>query len=234
MEELDLKELVNTFWNKKVIILLLILISIVLGVIYTIGFTKPVYTSSTTLVLASANNSSNSNTSITATDISVNSKLVSTYSELIKSKNILRQVIDNLGIKVSEDTIKNNIKVTSVSNTELIKISVTNEKPEYATKIANEIAKVFAQKVKELYNIENIQVVDEAEIPEQPSNINHKKDIMMFAIIGGIISILYVCISTILDTTIKTSEELENKFKLTVLATIPVCDNSLQKKKGGK
>ena len=72
----DLKELFNTFWNKKVIIILIILISIVLGAIYTIGFTKPVYTSSTTLVLASAINSSDPNTTITATTKSPNMEVI--------------------------------------------------------------------------------------------------------------------------------------------------------------
>ena len=56
MEELDLKELFEIFWNKKAQIILIILIFIVLGIIYTMGFTTPMYTSSTTLVLAGTSN----------------------------------------------------------------------------------------------------------------------------------------------------------------------------------
>ena len=52
MEELDLKELFEIFWSKKVQIILIVLIFAVIGVIYTMGFVTPVYTSSTTLVLA--------------------------------------------------------------------------------------------------------------------------------------------------------------------------------------
>lgn len=234
MEELDLRDIFNTFWNKKVIIILLILISIVLGVIYTIGFTSPVYSSSTTLVLATSNNTTSTNTTITTTDLTLNSKLVSTYSELIKSKNIIRQVIENLNIELEEENIRKNVKVTSKSNTDVIEIKVTNSNSEYAAKIANEIAKVFIGKVKELYNIENIQIVDEAEISTTPSNINHKKDIVMFVVMGCIISMLYVIIATMMDTTIKSSDELEKRYKLTVLATIPVCENALQKRKGGR
>ena len=63
MEELDLKELFNLFWSKKAAIILIILIFMVIGVIYTIGFTIPMYSSSTTLVLAtSGNNDTNTNT----------------------------------------------------------------------------------------------------------------------------------------------------------------------------
>ena len=154
MEELDLRELFELFWNKKVPIILLVVIFMVIGVIYTVGFTTPMYSSSTTLVLASSNNQSTTNT-ITATDVTMNSKLVSTYSELVKSKNILRQVISNLGIKVDEDSLRKHVTVSSVKDTELIEITVKNENPSYSAKIANEIAKVFSEEVNEIYNINN-------------------------------------------------------------------------------
>ena len=222
MEELDLKELFRIFWNKKVEILLIILIFMVIGAIYTIGFVKPIYSSSTTLVLASSGNTNSANTnSITATDVTLNSKLVSTYSELVKSKNILRQVISNLKINVDEGTLRGNVSVKSVKDTELIEIIVNNENPMHAAQIANEIAKVFTEKVKEIYNINNIQVVDEAEKATAPSNINHSKDIVIFAFIGLVVAVAYVLIANMLDTTIKTAEDLEKGFQIPVIASIP-------------
>ena len=235
MEELDLKELFGLFWNKKVQIILIVLILIVIGIIYSYGFVTPVYTSSTTLVLATSETSGQqetADTSITTTEITLNSKLVSTYSELVKSKNVLRQVLSNLKINVDEETLRNNVQVTSVKDTELIEISVTNENASYAAKIANEIAKVFTEKVAEIYNINNVHVVDEAEIEETPSNINHIKDIVIFAFIGLVIAVIYVLIANMLDTTIKTPEEVEREFKLPVLATIPIYE--FENERGGK
>ena len=242
MEELDLKELFEIFWSKKVQTILIILIFAVIGIIYTMGFVTPVYTASTTLVLASSNSTQETTTStgttansITTSDITLNSNLVSTYSELVKSKNVLRQVISNLGINISEESLRNNVAVESVQDTELIEISVTTENPEYASKIANEIAKVFTDMVGEIYNINNVHVVDEAEIPDAPSNINHKKDVIIFAFIGAIIAVVYVLVANMLDTTIKTAEDIEKQFKLPVLASIPVYGTEMQKKrKGGK
>ena len=233
MEELDLKELFNLFWSKKAAIILIILIFMVIGVIYTIGFTIPMYSSSTTLVLAtSGNNDTNTNTTITATEITVNSKLVSTYSGLVKSKNILRQVISNLGIKVDEDNLRKNITVSSVKDTELIEITVKNENPAYSAQIANEIAKVFTEKVKEIYNIDNVQIVDEAEVSDAPSNINHKKDVVIFAFIGMVVAVCYVLVANMLDTTVKTAEDIEKGFKVPVLASIPIYETDIQKVKG--
>ena len=238
MEELDLKELFNIFWHKKIEILLIVLIFGVIGVIYTMGFVTPMYSASTTLVLASSGKNENlpdtGITTSTATEVTVNSKLVSTYSELVKSKNILRQVISNLNMKIEEDTLRKNITVSSVKDTELIQITVKNEKPSYASQIANEIAKVFTEKVKEIYKIENVQIVDEAEVPNEPSNINHKRDVAIFALIGLVVSIGYVLLLNMLDTTVKTPEDIEEGLKLPVLAVIPIYETDIQKKKGGR
>lgn len=235
MEELDLKDLFNIFWNRKIQILLIIAIFIVIGVIYSIGFVTPKYTSSTTLVLATSENkdqTSNTTNSITTTDVTLNSKLVSTYSELIKSKNVLRQVIENLGINIEEETLRKNITVNSVSDTELIEIKVTNESPEVAAKVANEIAKVFTEKVGEIYNINNVHIVDNAEVASDPSNVNFAKDVLIFAFIGLIIAVVYSLISNMLDTTVQSVEDIEKQFNIPVLVSIPLATEETVK--GGR
>ena len=234
MEELDLKELLMLFWNKKVKILLIVAIFMLIGIIYTIGFVTPVYTSSTTLLLATSGNSADKTNTITTTYITLNSKLVSTYSTLIKSKTVLRQVISNLGINISEDELEKNITVSQEKDTEIIRISVTNADATTAAKVANEVAKVFSQRVSEIYKINNVQVVDQAEVDTIPSNINHAKDIMIFACVGIVVSVMYVLIANMLDTTIKTAEEVEKEFKVPVLASIPLYNFEPVKVKGGK
>ena len=245
MEEIDLKELFEMFWNKKAQIILLILIFMVIGIIYSVGFVTPMYSSSTTLVLVgTGSNSTDPNQTttttdgITTTDITINSKLVATYSELVKSKNILGQVISNLGININEDVLRKNIQVTAVEDTELIEITVSNENPEYAAKIANETAKVFKEKIEEeIYKINNVYIVDQATVPSQPSNINYAKNIVIFAFIGAVVAAMYVLILNMLDTTVKTQEDIEASIKLPVLASIPIYDSDMQKlkkRKGGR
>ena len=77
------------------------------------------------------------------------------------------------------------------------------------------------------------QPTAETEVSNTPSNINYKKDVVIFAFIGLVISIIYVLIANMLDTTIKTAEDIEKEFKLPVLASIPVYENAIQKRKGG-
>lgn len=239
MEELELKELFQMFWNKKIYIVLITLIFIVIGIIYTIGFVTPMYSSSTTLVLAASDKTTDINkpaSTITTTDVTLNSKLVETYSVILQTNDVLREVISNLGINISEEEIKNNIAVSSVKNTEVIQISVNNENATNAAKITNEIAKVFSKKVGEIYNINNVYVLDEAEVSTEPSNINHTKDIVIFALIGIVISVMYVLVANMLDTTIKTQEDIEKAIKIPVLANIPIYNMEMEnlRKKGGR
>lgn len=239
MEELDLKELLTMFWNRRVQIRIIIIVFLILGVLYSFLYVQPDYKATTTIILAqAATNSSESDTNtITTSDLTLNQKLVSTYSELIKSKTILSEVIQNLSIDRSWGALKNNITVSAVKDTDLIQITVTDSNPETARRIAEEVASVFMVRVANgVYNINNVQVWDKAETPSSPYNVNHSKDIIIFLFIGIVVSVVYVLIANMLDTTIKNKEDVEKKLGLTVLTIIPICDfdATTKNKKGGK
>lgn len=223
MEDINVKEIFEIFWRKRIIIILILLVCLGLGYVYSKYIIIPKYKASTTLVLTKADdNQKNIETnSITTTDLTLNSKLVSTYSELIKSKNILGEVISNLKINYTEDELKKKINVSSVEDTELIQISVSENSPEQAAQIANEIANVFKNKIKEIYKINNVYIVDMAEIPEQPYNMNTIKNLSLFVFLGVVISILYIIIINMFDTTVKTPEDVEKNMGLNVLAQVP-------------
>lgn len=236
MEELDLKELFLIFWNRKLEILLIIVISLIAGIIYSYFYLQPVYKASTALILvqSSATVDEEGQTSITQTDLTLNSKLVSTYSEIMKRKSVLSKVVSNLGMPESSmASIKQNVSIKAVSDTEIIEITAKNQDPEKAALIANEIAKVFSEKIVEIYNISNIYILDRAEAETNPCNINHSKDLVIFAFIGIVISIIVCLISNMLDTTIKTEEDVEKTTGLLVLTSIP--DYNIENnRKGGK
>ena len=237
MEELDLKELFSMFWNKKAEIVFITLILMVVGIIYSYFYITPVYTAKTDLVLVQSSStvSQTGDSAITSTDLTMNSKLVSTYSELIKRNAVFGQVASNLNISDAEaEKIKNNISVNSAKDTEIIEIKVTNEDPNKAADVANEIAKVFSEKIVEIYNISNIYLLDRAQAPEKPSNVNHMKDIVIFAFIGLVIAAAYVLVANMLDNTIKTEEDIEKVTGLVVLTAIPDYETEMKNVRGGK
>lgn len=231
MEELDLKELFELFMSKIFQIILIVIITIGIGVVYTLGFVSPKYSAKTTLVLATAGESDKS---ITTTDVTLNSKLVSTYSEIVKSDSVIGVVIDNLKLSISQKALKSAVSVSAVEDADIIRITVTTGDAEESAKIANEIAKVFSEKIKELYKINNINILDQASPNYTPSNINHTKDIVIFAFVGMVIAVGYVLIVNMLDTTIKSAEDIEKGMGLPVLVSIPLIDGISNNKKGGR
>ena len=140
-------------------------------------------------------------------------------------------MIYNLEVPIEEETLRKQVKVSSVKNTELIEIVVENEEAQTAAKIANEIAKVFTEKVKEIYNINNVQIVDHAEITSQPSNINYLKSAILFTGIGIVIAVIYVIVANMIDTTIKTAEDIEKNFNVPVLSSIPMIEKLSDERK---
>ena len=231
MEELDLKKLIGIFWNKRLHIMAITIIAVVIGAIYSFYFVTPKYQSYTTLVLVKATEDGETKTkNLTASDVGLAKSLIGTYSQMVKSKSVLRPTIDNLQLNESEDTLMRKVTVTEVNDTEMLKITVKDEDPVKAMKVANEITKVFAERVSEMY-VDNVYILDEAEESITPCNVNHIKDIMIFLAIGVVIAAVYVLISNMFDTTIKDSHDIESNTDLTALVSIPFVND--EKPKGG-
>lgn len=229
MEEVNLKDLFSYFINKIGLIIITTLVVVLLGCLYALYIQKPMYQSSTTIVLVGDNENVTGNMGITSNDIALNQKLVATYREIMKSRLVLNQVINNLDLDSSYNELKNQISVTNEKDTELIRISVDNLDSRKAKEIANEIARVFSNEIVEIYSIKNVSVIDYAEEMEKPYNVNVLKQTVLSGLIGAILSCGIVFIMFYFDTTIKNTSEIEEKLGLPVLGTVP-----MNGRKGGK
>lgn len=235
MEELDLKEIFKMIWDGKRFIICVTIFFVIASLLYSYMLQTPKYHSSTTLVLTKAETKDETTSSVTTTDVAMNQKLVSTYSEIAKSKSVLGKVISNLGIaNLTEEQLRSNVKVTAIEDTEVIKITVSNENAKYAALIANEIGEVFSKKIAEMYKINNVYILDSAEVQSQPYNINHTKYAMIACIAGIFISCAIIIVRSLFDTTVKSAEEIERALKSPVIAQIPYYDENLLKKGGKK
>lgn len=218
MEDINLREVFSYFLTKLKFILIFIAIIIILGNVVTLCTRKPMYHSNTTLVLVSGKSG---NGTVTTSDIQLSKNLVSTYSEIIKSRKILSQVIDNLKLDYTVDDLASRIKVTSVENTEIIKIEVSDKSNKKAVKITDEIASVFSKEIQEIYNLKNVSVVDKAVLEKKPYNINYVKENIIYLLLGTVISCGGIFVLYCFDTSIKSSDIVEEKLGLTVLGIVP-------------
>ena len=217
MEEINLKELGNYFLSHIVIILSVITVILIVGCIYSVVIKKPLYHGTTSIVLVNQNNGN----TITNSDIQVNRNLVETYTQIIKSRKILSTVISQLGLTYSESVLANNVSVSAITDTDIIRVSVSDENNQLAADIANEIARVFMEDIKTRYNLQNVSVLDEAVAESSPCNVNIAKEIVLYILIGVVLGCAIVFVMFYFDTSIKSSTEIEEKFGLAVLGNVP-------------
>ena len=220
MEEINLKEVYTYFKFRILWILIAIVAIVVIGNIYTIITRVPMYQSNTTLVLVGE-----SKKGYSQSDSVLNQNLIGTYSQIITSRTVLSQVIDNLKLKTTTESLSKNITTSSVEDTEIIKITVNSSKRKEAAKIADEVATVFSKEVQDIYNLENVTIIDKAEVATSPYNINYVKDNIIYLMIGVVLSFGVVFVMYYFDTTIKSSEVVEEKLGLPVIGIVPKEEN---------
>ena len=224
MEEINLTDLLKYFVSKILIIILITIFCGLLGSVYALFVQKPMYKSNTTLLLANVStfdSTANASSGLSA-DITLNQKLVSTYREIMTSKRVLNQVIKKLDLKYEYSALKKMITVDAISNTEVISLTVKSENPEEAKNIANEVANTFCDEIVNIYQIQNINIIDKAEVATKPYNINLIKQVVVYLLIGFVLGCAVTFVIYYFDTTLKTKEEIEEKVGLPVLGIIPL------------
>lgn len=234
MEELDIIEILYALKKKLKYIIATVIIFAVAGLIYSKFLVTPMYRASTTFVLSkSTDNTTNTqingnidSEAITQNDVTLNSKLVSTYSVIIKSKTIAKEVINTLGLNMSVDEFISNVTVTSKDDTELIEITVSDEDSKLSADIANSLAEVFREKVNQIYKIDNLSIIDIAEPSSLPYNIGTVKNIVIFAMVGLILSCGVVFLIVYFDDTVKDEKDIEALVNIPVIASIPKLEDN--------
>ena len=232
-EEIDLIDLLQTFWKKIFWIILAVVFGAFIGLIYTRFIVVPKYSSNVTLILAKAsNNVTTSSTlldseeAITQSDITLNQKLISTYAEIMKSRRVCDEIKANLNLEMNYDVLKEAISVASVKDTDVIKVTVTTKDANLSQKIVTELVNSFTNEVDRIYNIQNVRILDVAQVDTEPVNISYPKNIVIFALVAGVLVCGIIFLQYYFDNSIKSSDTVTKVSGLPVLATIPKIEAS--------
>lgn len=221
MEEINLKELFDYFIDKIKYIIIATLVCCLIGGIYTKFLTVPMYKSSTTVILGS----NQEGTGITQSDISINNNLVSTYAEIITSRRVLEQVQKELNESYTYKELASEISVSSINNTQIIKITVADNNALNAKIIANLVAKVFTVEVPELYNLDNVHILDVAIEEDEPYNINVAKSSIIGGLLGLVLSSGIFFVIYYFDRTAKSVEQVEEVLQMPILGSVEETKN---------
>ncbi|WIV12083.1 polysaccharide biosynthesis tyrosine autokinase [Proteiniborus sp. MB09-C3] len=222
MEEIKLKEYFYIIWKRLWIIILITILFLAASGLVSYFVLVPEYETFTTLMLGKQNMGVISDGVIQYDDLLVNQKLASTYGEIMKSKLVSNEVIENLGLNLSTDQLGKKTNVSLVKDTGIIKIVVDDKSPELAARIVNEIAEVFKKNIANIMKIENIQIIDKAEVPIKPVRPRPILNMAIAGALGFIISITVVTFLDYIDNTIKTAADVEKYLELPVIGMIPI------------
>lgn len=217
MEEINIKDFLSFLKEKALIIILSILVAFSLVFIYDNTIKVAKYSTYTTIALVK---STNDTTTITQNDITINKSLVNTYSEIVKSKKVLKKVIKELGLDMTTDELAKEISVSSINETEIIKIVVEDTSSSRAYKITKSISKSFIKEINEIYQMDNISIVDEPEINKVVSNNTLKRDLVLSIAVGAFLSIGILFIMYYFDDTIKYHDNIEEELNMPILAKV--------------
>ncbi len=222
MEEINIRELFQMILRRWWIIAAAFLAAVVFSAVLSFFILDPLYQSNTTIYIGK-NDENNTNAAIAYNDILLNDRLVKDYRELIMSRRITERVITELGLKdMTPATLAPKISVNSKQDTRFIAISVEDENPELARTIADKIAEVFQQQVVEIMKVENVQIIDSAELPKSPMKPNKKMNLAIGGVLGIMLGLGVIFLVEYLDNTIKTPEDIKKYLDLPVIGTIPV------------
>ncbi len=220
MEEINLLEFFK-YVLRHTLVIILVTVLLVFGItFYDTMLKKPMYSTYSTLVLVASSSTSNQSAGLNNNDVTLNQKLVATYSEFIKSNLVLEQVIKELNLDMDAKSLSKQVKVESVKDTVIIKITVTNGDPETAQKITNAIANTFSKEVVDKFEIDNVAIIDTAALPQTVSNNTLVRDIALATAVGLVSTIGVIFVIFYFDDSVKYSENLEEEAGMPVIGKI--------------
>ncbi|MED4534446.1 Wzz/FepE/Etk N-terminal domain-containing protein [Metabacillus fastidiosus] len=228
-ETISLKELFQTLKKHFLLIILITVLAIVSSGIISYFFVTPIYQSSTQILV---NQTKDDRQFYDYSEVQTNLQLINTYKAIIVSKVILEKVIEKENLNMSVSSLKRTIAVSNEQESQVVNITVQNENPKQAAIIANTVASVFKENIPEIMNVNNVSILAEAEIGENPSPIKPKPTLnMAIALVIGLMAGVGISfLIEYLDNTVKTEQDIELQLEMPVLGTIATIDISKEMK----
>lgn len=219
-ETIDLREYFYIIKKKLWVIALSAIICGLVSGLISFFVLNPVYEASTTLIVNKEVKDETVQMN-TSDDLNFVQKLAVTYGEIIKSRTVITSTINKLGLDSTYEEISDSITVTNIDNTQIIKISVQNNNPHLAAKICNTIPKIFGVEAERVVKASGIEIIDKAEIPENPIKPNKMMNIAIAIVLGIMGSVFVIFLLEALNTKVKSPKDIEEKLGIPVFGVVP-------------
>lgn len=218
-QRVDLKETMSKVLKKWWLIVLLV-VALGLGARFiSATFISKIYEAKATMFIGKEQGASGTNISLT--DLEASNKLIADYKEIANSRFVIDVVIKKLNMNTTEEVFRQAMTISTIENSRLFTVSFSDNDPQLASKVANEIALQLSTAVADIVNVENIRIIDSAQPPKEAVFPNVNIITLLAAVIGLVVSLLIIYLTDIFNDSFSSREAIENELHLDVLAMIP-------------
>ena len=219
---IDVVQLFKILWKKKLAIILTAVVTALLAFGLSSFVLKPEYASTTRIYVVSRNQSEN--TGLTNQDLQAGTYLVKDYKEIILSQDVLEKVISNLKLDKTVKELTKKIQVTVPVDTRIVSIVVKDDQPEEASRIANALREVAAEKIIKVTRVSDVTTLEEARPALTPSSPNIRRNTALAFLVGGAVMVVAVVLLELLDDRVKRPEDVEEVMQVALLGIVPDLD----------
>lgn len=162
-----------------------------------------------------------SNDVVQSSEIQANIQMVNTYSVILKSKQLLKDVAKEYPTYSANSLLKK-ITVASDSNSQVIDVTVTDGNPTTAVNLANSLGDQFIRSTSKMIKTNHASILSRADLEDSklPASPNHMIHLSLGLLIGLFLSFLVIVLREVLDSTIKTEVDIETSLGLPILGII--------------
>ena len=216
---IDVVQLFKVLWKKKIAIILTAIVAAVLAFGVSSFVLKPEYSSTTRIYVVNRNQSEK--VGLTNQDLQAGTYLVKDYKEIILSQDVLEKVISNLKLEKTVRELSKKIQVTVPVDTRIVSITVKNAQPEEASRIANALREVAAEKIISVTRVSDVTTLEEARPALSPSSPNIRRNTLLAFLAGGAVMVVSVLLLELLDDRVKRPEDVEEVMQIALLGIVP-------------
>lgn len=228
------------WWIFKKKLIYMIMAAIILGSIgaeYAMNFSSTIYRAQISFyVYTNPEYATDSGVNLNSSEITSASKLLSSYMQILRSNTFLQDVLDETGLEAygySVKRLRESISSAAVSGTAVFNVYVYDESAMVAMLVANTIGKLAPNKIISIVKSGGIEVLDEAELPTQPyAQTSVLKYAFVAAVAGFVLAFLFVMLKGLLNTTIRRKYEIEDRFTIPIIGTVPEVTSTRRSKIG--
>ena len=220
--EIDVFHLFKILWKRKILVALVAIVAGALAFAYSAFIVKPEFTSTTRIYVVNRNQGDKPG--LTNQDLQAGSYLVKDYREIILSQDVLEKVTSNLKLDLSPKALASKVKVTVPVDTRIVSISVNDRVPEEASRIANSLREVAAEKIISITRVSDVTTLEEARPATAPSSPNIRRNTIIGLLGGTVFTVIAVLIVELVDTRVKRPEDIEDVMQIALLGVVPNLD----------